>query len=320
MKVSSLFLLAFTILGTQAMASDCTNDWKSFSEKNHCEYISYSTKVTYPITSIFGNSPDEAVVKASIRAGFKEENKNVPFKGNVIYFQGLADSMLNHKPLFTKLTNAGFRVIAFDYMGQGGSTGSMNDTRLIDIPKLGDIVYKRYARDQVKFKKPMIIGWSTGGLAGYLAALSESASKVVLIAPGIVPKVILGEQDFFEFEFDKITLETLTSKRYKANEYNPHVDGINPKSPLKVKDFATDLITTSLGARFKTVPASVQGLVLLSGLNDSYVSSIKSSLFLSTNAKNFKQVFYANSLHEIDNEIAPIADDAHNQILNFLLK
>ena len=303
-----------------AGAFDCTNNWLGFSATTHCDYLNYQTFVQYPVTSIFGNSPDSALVKAKIRAGYLEENKNIPFRGNILYFEGLADSMLNHQPLFNKLTNSGFRVIAFDYMGQGGSSGTMNDTRLEDIQVLGKIVYKKYARDLIKYNKPIIIGWSTGGLAAYLAALSHEAAKVILIAPGIVPNIILGEQNFWELSFDKITLNTLTSKRYQVNEYNPHLEGIRPKSPLEVKDFATDLILSSFKARSKKVDPSIKGLVLLSGVKDTYVNSISGENKLNIIAPHFHKIFYINALHEIDNEVGSIQENLQKQILNFLLE
>jgi pimeloyl-ACP methyl ester carboxylesterase len=314
-------ILAFTLMTAfSAHALDCTKEWKSLASDTHCEMLPYRTHVTYPVTSIFGSSPDEADVTAKIRAGYMEEAPGISFKGNVLYFQGLADSMLNHRPLFEKITAQGFRVIAFDYMGQGGSTGSMNDTRLADIPRLGKMIYKRYARELNTHQKPIIMGWSTGGLAAYLTAIDNSASKVILLAPGIVPKVILGEQDIWQLDFDIITVATLTSKRYSAKEYNPHVDGIRPRSPLDVKDFATDLILTSMSARFQAANSEVKGLVLLSGTDDSYVNSVKGANRLGEIAPSFKQVFYPNSLHEIDNEIAPIQKDAQKQIVNFLLQ
>lgn len=319
MKYLPIIAILAILIISSAKAHDCTDKWSGRSTKTYCDFLNYQTHVQYPVTSILGNSPDDAFVTAKIRAGFQEENKAVPFLGNIIYFEGLADSMLNHQPLFSKLTAKGFRVIAFDYIGQGGSTGSMNDTRLEDIPKLGKLIYQRYARDLNIYKKPIIIGWSTGGLAAYLSAVANDASKVVLIAPGIVPKVILGEQDLWELSFDKITLNTLTSKRYKPNEYNPHIDGIRPSSPLAVKDFAADLILTSFKARKLSVLKTTKGLVLLSGTRDSYVNSIKGLSKLDIIAPNFKKVFYVDALHEIDNEISNIQLDAQKQIIQFLV-
>lgn len=313
----TIFTLAISL---NASAHDCPKEWKSSSLKTHCEWIEFKTRIKYPITSIFGSSPDEAEVKALIRTGYLEENKNVAFKGNVLYFEGLADSMLNHKPLFDKLTKNGFRVIAFDYMGQGGSKGSMNDTRLQDIPKLGKMVYQKYARDDKSYKSPMIIGWSTGGLAAYLTAIENESKKIVMIAPGIIPNVIVGEHNFKELDFDIITLKSLTGKSYAENEYNPHVEGIRPRSPLDVNDFATDLIKTSFSARFKKAHPDVSGLVLLSGKKDSFVNAKKTASRLRKIAPHFSQITYQEARHEIDNEVPSIQEDSHQQIIRFLLE
>jgi alpha-beta hydrolase superfamily lysophospholipase len=312
-------LFTMCLYSNYTYSSECPNEWRSGDLKSNCEYLNYQVNVTYPVTSIIGNSPSEAVVKAKIRAGYLLENKKVTFKGNILYLEGLSDSMLNHKPLFDKLTNNGFRVIAFDYMGQGGSTGTMNDTRLQDIPSLALKVYQKYGRDLNQFPKPIVVAWSTGGLAAYLMALDNNLSKVVLISPAIVPSIILGEQDICAFEFDKITLETLTSKKYLPGEYNPHVEGIRPSSPLDVKDFATNLVLTSMSARFLSPYSSISGLVLLSGKEDSYVKTTKNSFYLSLSAPNFKQVQFKDALHEIDNEKKSIVDQAQKEILNFLM-
>lgn len=61
------------------------------------------------------------VTREKIRMGYYPEQG--VFKGNILYYEGLGDSMLNHAPLFEKLSQNGYRVIAFDYMGQGGSSG-----------------------------------------------------------------------------------------------------------------------------------------------------------------------------------------------------
>jgi hypothetical protein len=67
-------------------------------------------------------------LKVKLRAGYWQEKEQL--KGCVIYLQGLADSMMNHENYFSSLAEAGYRVMAFDYMGQGGSQGSMDNTRI----------------------------------------------------------------------------------------------------------------------------------------------------------------------------------------------
>ena len=64
-----------------------------------------------------------------LRAGLFH-SKTLPHKANVLYLEGLADSMFNHDKLINTLSRAGYQVIAFDYPGQGGSEGSMSQTRI----------------------------------------------------------------------------------------------------------------------------------------------------------------------------------------------
>ena len=80
---------------------------------------------------------DKSGKPIKLRAGYLQESK-AP-KGNILYLEGLADSMFNHEQLFTALMKEGYRVIAFDYPGQGGpgprqggSQGNMNDTRIVE--------------------------------------------------------------------------------------------------------------------------------------------------------------------------------------------
>ncbi len=273
-----------------------------------CEDLNYLIPTT-DMTGSWSKTP------AKIRAGYYPETG--AFKGNVIYFEGLGDSMINHGLLFSKLSQAGLRVIAFDYMGQGGSTGKMNNTRINVISKIGNVVWKHFARDQKNYPQKSIIGWSTGGLAAYLAASRNEVDKVVLIAPGIVPNMIVGG-GLFGLPPDEITIETLTTENFSAAE-DPHKDVIKPNSPIKVPLFAFDLMSRASSAQKIKIPARVKGLVLLSGKDDTYVNAEKTRVVLKANAPHFKVKSYAGALHEIDNEIRSIRDAAHQEILNFLL-
>lgn len=135
-------------------------------------------------------------VSAQIRSGYLPEKSGPPFKGNVLFYEGLDDSMLNHSALFEKLSNTGYRVIAFDYMGQGGqggSTGNMDSTRITDIPQIGTLAWNRHARDLQHFPGKTVIGWSTGGLAAYYAAYKGLVDKAVLVAPEIAASSAPGK-------------------------------------------------------------------------------------------------------------------------------
>jgi alpha-beta hydrolase superfamily lysophospholipase len=261
--------------------------------------------LTVPYTGLDGVK----FTRADIRAGYLAHEGT--FKGNVIFFQGLADSMLNHAPLFNKITKAGYRVIAFDYMGQGGSTGKMNKTRIEYIPWIGERVWNKFALNTNEFPLKTIIGWSTGGLAAYVSAIEHKADKVILIAPGIAPRKIVGEAY-------EITLESLTTDVYFDRQSNPHRDAIKPTSPLKVPAFSVDLILTSEKMKNKPVSNAVKGFVLLSGEDDTYVNAERTHRILEKSAPHFQVKAYAGALHEIDNERKEIRESAHRDILNFL--
>jgi alpha-beta hydrolase superfamily lysophospholipase len=282
----------------------CPSPWR-------CEPIEFNARVkTLGI-------PHE--VSAQLRSGYLPENPAVPFRGNVIFYEGLGDSMLNHAPLFKKLTDAGYRVIAFDYMGQGGSTGTMDNTRIEDIPRIGALAWSKYARDTNAFPAKTVIGWSTGGLAAYYQAHLGQLDKVVLIAPGISARWDIGESHLRPLEVDEITLPTLTTETYRDGTSNPHVDPIRPDTPLVVPDFAIDLQEKGLWARNRwAIPPSVQGLTLLSGPHDTYVNAQQTEVVLAARAPGFKIVRFGGALHEIDNEVPPIAQAAQGDILSFI--
>jgi alpha-beta hydrolase superfamily lysophospholipase len=299
---------------------DCQKPWSSLSKTSNCEPVPFEAQVTYPYSVLlnpifsFGNFS----VDASVRARFLVENINVPFRGNILYFEGLGDSIQNHAPLFNRLTAEGFRVIAFDYMGQGGSEGEMNDTRIWDIPRVGLQVLSRYGRDLPLFPKPIILGWSTGGLAGYLAAQQQVAAAVILIAPGISPNFIVGEQHLLHFQVDRITQRTLTTAKYDLQHPNPHVDVIAPNSPLAVPDFALSLQIAAAESKNWNINPSIPGFVLLSGAKDTYVNASDTMKVIRKHAAHFKIEMYAAALHEIDNEASVTQIKMQSDILNFL--
>lgn len=263
------------------------------------------------------------VPKVTVRAGYLEAvvTETRPFQGSILYLQGLGDSMMNHGPLFQALSQNGYRIIAFDYMGQGGSGGTMNHTRIVDsllpeleIRRLAELVWNRYAW-KGKPKK-IVMGWSTGGLAAYEMAWREWAESVILLAPGICARKSIGEG---LLKGNKISLRTLTSasKTY-ATLPNPHVDPIRPTSPLKVPLFAVNVLATSETSKNWNISDKVSGLVLLSGSADSYVDTDCNRTVIKKNAPHFQIAEFPKALHEIDNEVADIQSRAFQTIVDFL--
>lgn len=253
-------------------------------------------------------------IKAMLKPGQK-------FKGNILYYQGLGDSMLNHDPLFEPLINDGYRVIAFDYMGQGRSDGNMKNTTIANINSIGDQVLKHFARSQKGNVKYHIIGWSTGGLAAYRRAYLDGGKKiksVTLIAPGIAPNTFVGK-GLWNIPPFEITAETLTNNRF-IDTNDPHTDVIYPISPLYVFfNFALDLKATAKKARREwKISPKIRGLVLLSGANDNYVDTEQTLLTIQDKADHFQYMTFCEALHEIDNEIEDIAKKTRKSVLSFI--
>jgi len=245
-----------------------------------------------------------------IRSGIKK-SKTLKPKGHVLYLEGLADSMLNHEKLFQAINEAGYHVVSFDYMGQGGSTGKMNNTTIASINELAKLVWDKFVKSSEKKK---IIGWSTGGLAAYRYAYKypNEVDSIILIAPGIAPKLLVGEMM-------KITLASLTQVDY-SYENNPHVDPIRPKSPLSVPLFSMNLLYTAKLSRSWKINPKVKGHVFLSDSVDTYVNPDLTLKVLEKNASHFSSTYYENTgaLHELDNETEEISSDLRQTVIDFL--
>jgi len=255
-------------------------------------------------------------------------NETSQFRGCVLYLEGLGDSILNHEPLFASLSRGGYRVVTFDYFGQGGSSGSMNETRVeddfnhpVEIGTQARFVWSRHP--ECASSKKFVIGWSTGGLAAYKLAVEKWADAVVLLAPGLYPNLFVGEAarnsslmwkviSFSPFElYPVISLRSLTRDLDRSGA---HVEGVKPRSPMMVPAFAKNLVVTSM--IYRDQRTDVPGLALLSGDEDSYVDRAKSeALFKSL--PHFFVHSYPGALHELDNELPVVRSDVQRRALEF---
>lgn len=262
-----------------------------------------------------------------LRTGYYTESKNTPFKGCVMYLEGLGDSVANQQPLFHHLSESGYRVVFFDYMGQGGSEGSMNNSRVTDpindslqLSSQAKLVWNLYSHPCGTSKK-LVMGWSTGGLVGYKLAREGWADAVILIAPGIHAKKFVGEAatspEALVALQPVISERTLTRNTFKGG-YNPHVEKIKPDSPVKVPLFAANLLASSLLSQSWQINSKVKGLVFLSGVEDTYVDRNATMKTLKKNAPHFGVVAYDGALHEIQNEIPEVALDMYQKTTQFL--
>lgn len=343
MKSSNKVIRLITIFNffSVFILTACTTESLRSPQSNLSHPNSLQAIDTSPSIFITRMIPYDTVIdgKINLRSGFMLESTNILFKACVMYLPGLGDSIMNHQPLFQHLSNNGYRVITFDYMGQGGSEGEMNSTRLASLippnyPKALEIgeqarfIWNYYSQDNInqpqtcKNSKKIVMGWSTGGLATFKLANDKWAEQVILIAPGIFPKTFVGESaqnsSIFLSSQDVITERTLTTQDYSRNIPNPHKDPIKPTSPIRVPLFAADLIFTSKLSHTWKISDSIPGLVFLSGDNDTYVDRIPTQELINKNNPHFEVITYEKALHEIDNETKEITNDMYSRIIYFL--
>lgn len=273
--------------------------------------------------------PVPALSGLKIRGGYSPEYAGTPLKACVLYLQGLGDSVLNHGPFFDYLNASGYRVVFFDYMGQGGSEGSMNDTRILvsaksekkfEIETLADFAWEKWGCPQQE--KKFVIGWSTGGLAGYRMAYEKKAAAVALIAPGLYPKKMIGEAaggNWGKMILGKetITVRTLTRRGPLNNAIEVHLDPVKPNTPAVIPKFVVNLLWTAHQSHSWWIPRDVDGIVFLSGDEDTYVDSDKNRIVLQDKAGHFSLVKYDGALHELDNELPEVINDVYPRVVAF---
>lgn len=285
-------------------------------------------------------------INLKLRAGYFSEKEKL--RGCVLFLQGLGDSMRNHAPYFKSLSEAGYRLISFDYMGQGGSEGTMNKTRLSTgfPPDVTEIMLKKYHQKEKYYEighqanyiwdtfskvkneegescvnsKKRVIGWSTGGLAAYKMAKDKLADAVVLIAPGIHIKFMVGEAkkspSKLFFLQQVITERTLTRNRFQKVP-NPHIDPIKPTSPAQIPQFSGNLYLTSKESQGWKISKDIPGTVFLSGLKDTYVDRDRTINTIRKNSSHFEISSYDGALHELDNEIDKVTNDLYSKTILF---
>ena len=230
---------------------------------------------------------------------------------DVLFLTGFSDRADNHGPLFSQLTQSGFRVISFDYPSHGEtSCWSLNLHDMLSLEGLAQIVL---LSPEIKSEKPLYLaGWSTGGLLAYRMLQRGQPSfrdvkGAVLLAPGLAVHPIPGEFGF-------ITLDSLLS-----HPNPPHKGEISPSSPLAYPLFGADLMATSLLARLEAVPTVPVLMLLGDDKLDVYANTPKiKKWFQRSRTHNLVTYQCAGAKHELDNEIEPIGQDVRSLFVNFL--
>jgi alpha-beta hydrolase superfamily lysophospholipase len=230
--------------------------------------------------------------------------------------------------LFNKLRQQGYRIVGFDYLGQGGSEGSLNNSSVGDITQAAQMVWDYYAKtkDPVFHRscadsKKRVIGWSLGGLVGYYLAQLKWSDTSVLINPLLAPKDPAGESEgtrFPWFASSEVSHRTLT--RNKFDRYtDPHLDPIKPKSYKDAWLFIQDMKIAAAGARNGRIDGTKQRILFLfSDLFDKYADNQESRRVIEANVKPFfRTQSFAEAFHELDNELPEVSEPVHQYTIDF---
>ncbi len=228
--------------------------------------------------------------------------------GDIFYLHGFADTFSNHRALFHEWTDAGFRVLAFDYPGHGGTRTlnpkiNINDFNFEGLMTLANQVERIKRQDA---NRPLLLaGWSTGGLLavrmiqkGNLAKLSRRPQGMILFAPGISVNAVVGRQSF-RYPLGEVTFETLTH-----NEDTRGLAAPFPRSPGDAPLFASNLFYHSLASQGNAYPAQIPTLVFVAGdSTDKYVPSSKVTRWVKGLPGQAVGVQCPNARHWLDNEL-----------------
>jgi alpha-beta hydrolase superfamily lysophospholipase len=252
----------------------------------------------------------EAGFGCNLRAVVESPADQAP-SADVLFLPGFSDRADNHAPLFSQLTNSGFRVISFDYPSHGKTDcWSLATHNMLSLEGLAQIVL---LSPEITSDSPLyLVGWSTGGLLAYRMLQRGQPSfrhvkGAVLLAPGLSVYKIPGDMGI-------VTMDSLLS-----NPNPPHLGDISPGSPLAFPLFSLDLISTSVLARLESVPEQPVMMILGDDVADVYANTPKiKKWFRSARSAKFTGFQCAGAKHELDNEIEPIGQTVRNLILNFL--
>jgi alpha-beta hydrolase superfamily lysophospholipase len=238
-------------------------------------------------------------------------------RGDILYLHGFADRGDNHGPLFKSWTDAGFRVIAFDFPSHGKTTGMLNAIDLYGFHDLAGMAAHVERHTRESFDRPLLLaGWSTGGLlavrmiqAATIERLGREPAGLILFAPGISVRTLVGKLGF-------VTEGTLT-----RNAEPPHAGPIRPKSPLFHPLFAIKLLANAALSRAQIYPLHVPTLILLGGdKEDRYVHSkriVEWSLRERRRGAELEVERFPGALHELDNEPGPTGRDVRDAATEF---
>lgn len=250
-----------------------------------------------------------------ISAGYLPENPARPFRGNVLYLPGFADSYQNHTPYLRTLAQEGYRIISFDYPGMGSSTTPVGAYRITtpDTPyqlsEVARVVWAHLANQQAGADTNRVaISWCIGSLIALQLTHQHWLDANVFYAPS--------------YKSRPSTLFLRDRERWLSSaepSETQHIRPIYPESPLKVLAFAKNIKQSASILRRQPLRKEQTGIAFVTGERDRFiVGGAYLKQVLAQQAPGFEQVDLPQARHEIHNETATIRDAVGKRTLLFL--
>lgn len=224
-------------------------------------------------------------------------------KGDIIFLHGYGDQFLNHLPLFGKWTEAGFRVISFDFPSHGKTTGKLwKDLSFISLKEIVAIAGRVEKEFHSREKIPLFLaGWSVGGLMAIRAVQSDWAkfftrpiSGLLLLAPAVAVHYCVGNL------FCQITNETLT---HNQNLFSRE---ISPKIPFLRPYFLAHMLWQIKNIKEMKIDSTIPVLTIFGGeKEDVYIKTKEAKKWVANQVKKGSRIFTVSctgARHELDNE------------------
>ena len=267
--------------------------------------IPYAHSTTLKTYFINTSQFPSIIFSEKIRIGIQDP-EGTPV-GDILYLHGFGDRLDNHGPLFDTWSNAGFRVISFDYPSHGETEGT--SINLITFRRLAELAQTVERATRQDLQRPLLLaGWSTGGLLAIrmvqsltFKSFERKPKGLILFAPGISVYTVVGKPSF-RYPLGEITTDSLTH-----DPVPPHRGDIKPKSPGSTPFFGATIKLNSFLSQIQSFPRNLPTLIFVAGgKDDQYANSDALKSWIAKQKAdpliNIFGVDVPGARHEIDNE------------------
>lgn len=235
---------------------------------------------------------------------------------DILYLHGFADHLGNHRQLFEAWTNAGFRVIAFDFPSHGKSYGlrGLDTFPFTSLARLAATIEKRTAEDS---RRPLLLaGWSTGALLATRIVSSNQFPRFtrpikaqILFSPGISVPWLVGD-------FGRVTWRSLSNNPALWNSPAP-----KPMSPFVKPLFSLSLKLNSWVAQSDLL--SVPTLCMVGGVDDNRYINLNNVIdwaaWQEASGMPLELREFPDAAHALDLEWGTIGPSVREAAVNFAL-